>query len=308
MTNNAKAYLALSTIAVIWGASFGINRLATEAFHPMLFIFLRFGLAVPFLFGMLKIREGNVGVAPRDMLSLALIGLFGVTVMESAVIYSIQYTSLANASLLNTAPWPILTALFAPLFTRERVTRRLIVGGSMALLGVCLIILGGGQSGALPAGHLRGDLLALLVSLLGALYNLGCMPLMGRYSPLRVSAWFILFGVLFMIPVTHRLWATVEWSTIGPTVWGAVLYNVLLCTVAAFIIWGWGMKTIGAARANFFRYLVPGAAVAAGYLMYSEVVVTWQLLGGLLMVLGLMWINMGERKAGSEVDTCHIAA
>ncbi len=301
MKNNSLAFLSLSTIAVIWGASFGINRMATEALNPLLFVFLRFGLATPLLFLILKVTEGSVGIKKRDMFTLAMIGLFGVTVMENAIIYSIQYTSLANASLLNTAPWPILTALFAPLFTKERMTKRLLAGGALAMVGVCLIILGGGASNTLPPQHLVGDLLALLVSLLGALYNLACMPLMQRYSPLRVSAWFILFGVLFMAPLTWNLWGQVPWAEVGPSVWFGVGYNTILCTVAAFVIWNWGMNSIGAARANFFRYLVPAAAVVAGYIMYHETVAIWQLFGGLLMAAGLVWI-------GSEKKPTHSAA
>lgn len=300
MKNHSLAYLGLSVVAVIWGASFGINRMATEVLNPLLFVFLRFGLAVPLLFGILLITEGSVGISRRDALTLALIGLFGVTIMENAVIYSIQYTSLANASLLNTAPWPILTALFAPLVTKERATKRLLTGGFLAMVGVCLIILGAGATAKLPPQHLIGDLLALLVSLLGALYNLACMPLMQRYSPLRVSAWFILFGVLFMIPLTWPLWGQVIWANLGPRVWLGVGYNTLLCTVAAFVIWNWGMSAIGAARANFFRYLVPAAAVMAGYLMYHETIAFWQLAGGLLMVAGLIWIG-SEKKPGHEI-------
>lgn len=300
MKNNSLATLGLSAVAVIWGASFGINRMATQVLNPLLFVFLRFGLAVPLLFLILKLTEGSVGIEKRDMLTLALIGLFGVTAMENAVIYSIQYTSLANASLLNTAPWPILTALFAPFFTKERMTSRLLVGGALAMAGVCLIILGGGAANTLPPQHLIGDLLALLVSLLGALYNLACMPLMQRYSPLRVSAWFILFGVLFMAPLTWSLWGQVPWAEVGASVWFGVGYNTILCTVVAFVIWNWGMNTIGAARANFFRYLVPAAAVVAGYLMYREIVAIWQLIGGLLMAAGLVWIG-SEKKPTQTV-------
>ena len=300
MKHRSLVYLSLSLITVIWGASFGINRMATQVLHPLIFIFLRFGLAVPLLFIILWTKEGSILIAKRDLITLALIGFFGVTIMENAVIYSIQYTSLANASLLNTAPWPIFTALFAPFFTNERVTRRLLIGGALAMLGVCLIIVGGGQMGNLPPHHLIGDLLALLVSLIGALYNLACMPLMRRYSPIRVTTWFIFFGVLFMFPATLGLWGQVPWAALGGKVWFSVGYNTLLCTVAAFIAWNWGMTLIGAARANFLRYLMPAAAVIAGFLMYGEKIVIWQVGGGLIMALGLAWIST-EKKATVEV-------
>lgn len=130
-------------MAIIWGVNFGISRFAMEVFTPEIFVFLRFGLALPILFAILKFTEGSVKVDKRDLIKLAIIGLFGVTVLEILVMYSIKYTTLANASLLNVAPWPIFAALFAPLFTKEMMTKRLAIGGIVAFVGVVLIIVGG---------------------------------------------------------------------------------------------------------------------------------------------------------------------
>ncbi|MGO4373170.1 EamA family transporter [Paenibacillus sp. MCAF20] len=106
-------YAGLVLVAVIWGANFGISRLAMESFHPIVFSFLRFGVAIPFFFLILKLTEGSVGVPWRLVPKLMLIGLLGITLLEITVMYSIKYTTLANASLLNVAPWPIFVALFA---------------------------------------------------------------------------------------------------------------------------------------------------------------------------------------------------
>src|SRR5690606_19398723 len=103
-----------------------------EIFDPILFVFLRFGLAVPLLFIVLKLTEGSIGLPRKVILQLVVIGLFGVTLLEIAAIYSVKFTTLANASLLNVAPWPIFVALFSPLFTDEKITRTIIFGGIAA--------------------------------------------------------------------------------------------------------------------------------------------------------------------------------
>ncbi|WP_256758906.1 DMT family transporter [Cohnella sp. WQ 127256] len=289
------SYLGLAMVSIIWGANFGVSRSAMETFDPILFSFLRFGLAVPFFFLILKIKEGSVGLPWKVILQLALIGLVGVTGLEIAVMYSIKYTTLANASLLNVAPWPIFAALFAPLFVKEKFTRRLGVGGAAAIVGVTFIILGGEEGLNLSSDHMIGNLLAFGVSIFGALYNLACMPLMKRYSALRVSTWFILFGSLFMLPLTIGSWGKVDWSGLGVGHYTAIIYNVLICTIVAFVVWNASMFKIGAARANFFRYIVPAAAVIAGLVFFDEGITAWQLLGAVCMVAGLVWIST-ERK------------
>ncbi|WP_020620085.1 DMT family transporter [Paenibacillus daejeonensis] len=287
----------LIAVAAIWGANFGLSRFAMDAFDPILFTFLRFCSAVPFFFILLKLREGSVGIPWRVGLALAAIGLFGIALLEIMVMYSIKYTSLANASLLNVAPWPIFAALLAPLFTKEVITARLLVGGGAAMVGVCFVILGGGDSFSLAGDQMLGNALALGVSLLGALFNLACMPFMRRYSALRVSSWMILFGSLFMLPLTWGSWGQVQWGALTATHYSILLYNILFCTVIGFVVWNACMYQVGAARANFFRYVVPAAAVVAGYLMFGEQLTWLQLAGAACMAGGLVWISVERKQA-----------
>ncbi|WP_078548740.1 DMT family transporter [Litchfieldia alkalitelluris] len=297
MKSNHLYFLGLIFVSIIWGANFGISRFAMDVFTPEVFVFLRFGLALPILFGILKLTEGTIKVEKRDLYKLALIGLFGVTLLEILVMYSIKFTTLANASLLNVAPWPIFAALFAPLFTKEKITLRLVFGGIVALIGVSLIILGGEAGFDLGSEYMLGNLLALSISLLGALFNLSCMPLMKKYSPMRVTSWYILFGSLFLFPITLTGWTEVQMSEFTPQVWGAILYNVLLCTVAAFVIWNISMKKVGATKSNFYRYFVPVSAAVTGAMFFNEKILVTQIIGGIIIVLGLIWIGMEKKTS-----------
>ncbi len=287
-------------VSAIWGLNFGISRWAMDFFDPSLFVFLRFIGAVPILFLLLYWKEGSIRVEPKDLLKLVGIGLVGVTALEVCVMYSIKYTTLANASLLNVAPWPIFTALFASFFTREPVTRHVMIGGALAMVGVSLVILGGGEGFQLRYDQLPGDLLALGVSVMGALFNLACMPLMRKYSPLRVSAWYIMFGTLGLLPFTYGTWSSVAWVDLGAVGWGALAYNIVLCTVFAFVVWNGSMKAVGATRANFFRYVVPASAIVTGYFFYQESMSFWQLFGGILMAGGLVWISTEKMAPPKE--------
>ena len=292
---NTYYYLGLIFVSIVWGINFGVSRWAMEVFPAEVFVFLRFGLALPILFLMLKVTEGSVKVEKRDLLKLALIGFIGITALEIMVMYSIKFTTLANASLLNVAPWPIFAALFAPLFTREKITSRVAVGGLMALVGVTMIILGGEDGFDLGSEYMIGNYIALAISLIGALFNLATMPLMEKYSPLRVTTWFIFFGSLFIFPISLDKWSLIQWENLSMATWGAVAYNVLMCTVIAIVVWNISMKHVGAAKANFFRYFVPAAAAVAGAFFFNEPIWAAQIVGGVVIVFGLVWIGT-ERK------------
>jgi drug/metabolite transporter (DMT)-like permease len=296
-------YLILIAVAVVWGANFGISRLAMNTFDPILFAFLRFGLAVPFFFLLLRWKEGSVGLPRRALVHTMLLGLFGVTLLEILVMYSIQFTTLANASLLNVAPWPIFVALLAPLITKERVTAQLLTGGTIAMAGVVLVVLGGSGGLDLSSSHMLGNLMAFGVSLIGALYNLYSMSLMRTFSALRVSTWTILFGALFMLPLTAGSWGEIEWASLGLMNWGVIGFNVIFCTVLAFVGWNASMFRVGAARSNFFRYAVPAAAVVAGFLMFGEAITALQIAGAGFMALGLVWISREKKRDVAIANT-----
>lgn len=294
MKRNVLNYAGLVIVAVIWGTNFGIIRYAMESFNPILFALLRFGGSVPFFFVLLKYKEGSIGIPWRVALQLLAIGFLGITLLEIATMYSIKFTTLANASLLSVAPWPIFAAILAPFFTREGITKRLVIGGFIAIMGVSLVILGGGAGLSLSSTNLWGNFIALGISIVGAVYNLSCVPLLKRYSALRVTAWHILFGAIFMFPFTLGSWHKVAWSNLAGSDYLLIGYNVICCTVIAYVLWNACMYRIGTAKSNFFRYVVPAAAVLAGYYMFGENITVWQIAGASCMAAGLVWISRND--------------
>ncbi len=98
-----------------------------------------------------------------------------------------------------------------------------------------------------------------------------------------------------MFPTTIGSWGDVAWSALVAKDYLILLYNIFFATLIAFVVWNMCMHHVGAARSNFFRYVVPAAAVAAGYIMFDEAITVWQIGGALFMAAGLVWIST-ERK------------
>ena len=83
MASNSYYYLGLIFVSIVWGINFGISRWAMEVFPAEVFVFLRFGLALPVLFLILKWTEGSIKVEKQDLLKLAFIGLIGITAIRN---------------------------------------------------------------------------------------------------------------------------------------------------------------------------------------------------------------------------------
>lgn len=288
-------YGGLAGCAVLWGMNYGVIRMAFDSLEPLTLLLLRYLLAVPLFFILLKRREGGTGLPVRDWGMAALTGGIAVTALELCTIYSISYTSLANASLLTVTAWPIFTAIFSVWLTKEKITSALAGGGTLALIGVILVIAGGGQGLELKDGYMLGNLLALAGGLTGAIGSVLCVRLASRHSMLRITSWYSLFGLALLVPIAVVFSEDPQWGGMGARAWSAVLYNAIPCTVLAIPYWNYAMLKVGATRASFFRYLTPCAAAAAGLWFFAEELAPVQLAGSAALLAGLTWI-VTERK------------
>jgi drug/metabolite transporter (DMT)-like permease len=70
-------------------------------------------------------------------------------------------------------------------------------------------------------------------------------------------------------------------------VWGAVLYSALLPAAISNVIVFQGVKLLGPTRITAYQFLVPFMAVLMGAAFLAEPIRLDQLLGGLVIVLGV---------------------
>lgn len=97
---------------------------------------------------------GKAGVA------VAVVGASGTI----AFIPSFKFTTIANVSLIWAAA-PFVTAVIAWIWLRERPNRIVLISSIVAFAGVLLIV-----SGSLGSLHLKGDLLALWMTIAMSIY------------------------------------------------------------------------------------------------------------------------------------------
>ena len=80
-------------------------------------------------------------------------------------------------------------------------------------------------------------------------------------------------------------------ASLPSSVWWAIAFLSILCTVFAYVIWLNGIRYLGAARVQSFNYLVPLFAVLSGVVLLGERITLGQVAGGLLVVAGVIAIN-----------------
>lgn len=231
-------------------------------------------------------RGGRIG--PID-LGVA-IGLAGFTLAGNHLAaLAVQQMSPSMMNLLLRAELP-LTAVAASLFLGERANGRFWIGTAIAVGG--LVLLQGAPAG--DVGALRLDALGLAIAAaacFGALavvtrafiHRIDVVGVNAIRLWLAVALWFVFndAGGLSEIPESQWRYATVA-AIAGPFLGRLMLMN--------------SARTIEARLSSLIMLLSPVLTLVPAYLILDDWPTDRQLLGGLIMLVGIAWpLSAGRR-------------
>lgn len=284
----AASYALLSFAILLWGGNFVVGRLANLDVPPIALSFWRHlaaaALVLPFVVP--AVRRDWKTLRPR-LATLAGLTFLFVT-GNTLVYYSVLYTSVTNAALIN-AGLPVMAVFFSWMILGELVNRWQALGIALCFGGIVTVVTRADIGVLLRLESGWGDLFMLLAIVCWALY----MVLLKR-TGLRVSPWTLLFvlsagSTLWLVPaygVEIALGFGMAWTWLTAA---SVLYVALFSTVVAWACWNSGMMRIGPNRASSFMSLHPVFGAALGMIFFDEAFRPYHVLGTVVILLGV-WV------------------
>jgi drug/metabolite transporter (DMT)-like permease len=277
---------AIAGAAVAWSTAGYFTRLIPVGLWTMLVWRNLFGGSFMFAYLAVTRRRGLL----QDLAALGSIGwLAGVVNGLSMVCYlaSLRHTSVANVVVIY-ATAPFVAASLAWLLYRDPASRKTLLAGGVALVGVAITI------GGSP--HLRGltgDALALLMTL--GLASFTVILRRHRETPMlpaaAASAW---IGALAALPFVSTL-------SVTPT----ELRNLALFGVTSFglglVLYTLGAPHVHAARSALISALDTPLAPLWVWLAFGERPATATFAGGGLVMLAVFGNVIGERSSPAAV-------
>ena len=189
----------------------------------------------------------------------------------------------------------MLVAFLAVAARSDVLTTAKIVGGLTSFLGVAVVI-GTGQ-GLTLGSSIAGEAITLLAAFCWSAYLAFGAPFLGRYSPLRATAWATISGTIVLAPLAVGQLSAAGLSSIPPDVILAVLYSGFLAAGISNVVVQNGVKVIGPTRTAAYQFLVPALAVVLAAIFLSEPIRLGQIIGGIVIVAGVL-ITRGTLLAG----------
>jgi drug/metabolite transporter (DMT)-like permease len=288
--------LYLSLAMVLVGSTVIASKVIAAGLPPFTATAFRFAIALPFFLVLMRASgTGWPSLKRRDWVILVIQAVAGSVGYTTLLISGLRYTSAADAGIIA-GTLPVVSAMIAILFLRERPHRFLLVAIALAAIGVFSIAY---QSNETAARSLLGNALIFGAVVCEGLFILLNKRLSTEIPPLALSTLMTGIGLAAAIvpAMVEMPWAI---EVTPESIW-AVVYYALVPTVGGFLLWYAGSARVSGAEASLFTALAPVSALLLAAILLGEHVGLHQMIGigcVLAAVLGLGFSH-GRGHAGS---------
>ena len=260
--------LLLLLMTLIWGSNFTVIKYSLEDLLPLSFNALRFTLASAVMLILALAMRNRVELAPGDARKLFLLGLLGNTCYQSMFIIGMSHTRAGNAALIL-ATTPLFTAILGRIRKHEYFALRGVAGLLLAFGGIVMIVISG--RGELSMGEtLIGDSLLLGSTLCWSLYTVGSKQLVHKYGSMKATTIMMTSGTPFLLAVCAPSLLRQDWSRVRPLAWGGLAFSGLFAIALAYLIWSYGVRTIGSTRTAIYSNITPIVAMLVAYPLWEN--------------------------------------
>lgn len=255
-------------LSLIWGYNWVVMKKVMRYVDPFDFSAVRTLFGALALFGVLALRGKSLKpVAPGPTL---LLGLLQTTAFTALIQWALVGGGAGKTAVLVYA-MPFWLLAMAWVFLGERVRGLQWLAVAVALVGLLFI---------LDPWSARGDLFSTALALLASVSWAAAAVLIKRIRAqadvdlLSLTAWQMLFGAVVLCVLALALPSPPpQWTTYFVV---ALIYNALLATGLAWLIWSYILDRLPAGLAGLSSLAIPAVGVLSG------------------------WIELGERPSAAE--------
>jgi drug/metabolite transporter (DMT)-like permease len=286
MRRPSTVELMLLTTVLLWALNLSVTRyILTHGFLPLSYATVRYGLAGLIFVALTLAAERTLRMERRHvpLLALAAVTLW---LNQLSFVFALDVTTASTIGLVLGAI-PIFAALFGLALGTERPTTRFWVAATVSFVGVGLVAAG---SGGELSSDLWGILFGLSTAATWAAYSVTVAPLMRTYSPSRMSAVVIpaTWGALLLTGLPQT--TDQDWE-LGWEIWPLMIFATLGPLVLTNVLWFRSIHRIGANKATLAANLQPFVAAVLAVLLLSESITLLQILGGVLIAVGILVVR-----------------
>jgi len=251
-------------------------------------------------FAPFALRHGGHKLPTLTRREWALIGLAGILFGAhlTVFLYSLEYTSVL-AALVLTNTTPIYAALLGFFFLQERISRQVMAGVALAIVGILIVGIGG-EGGAPPTrdAPLLGNALALSAAVLVALYFTVGRFIRGKLDWLTYSWLVFTIAAVFFVVAKPFLGTQILGYPLEAYLWGLLV--IVLAQVMGHMSFNFALGQLSATIVSLIMMIVPALASLIAWLILGENPGLLAIVGAAVILAGLVLANLNGSRESAD--------
>ncbi len=293
---NLIGLLSLIFAMFIWGSSFIGLKAAMEDLGSFTVIFIRMVAAslcfVYFIKDFLKYT-----FTKEDIKYILILALFEPCFYFIFEAKALELTSASQAGMIASL-MPLITAIAAGYFLKEIITGKLILGSTIAMIGVIALSVQATTNDAAP-NPMAGNFLEFLAMSCAAGYTIVARKLTHKFSAIFITAIQSFIGMVFFLPLFLYEYNTQEMTfTVEALSW--TIYLGIVVTLGGYGLYNFALTKLEASKTAVFVNLIPVFTLILAYFILGEVLTINELLFASLILLGVFISQLPSRKKRRE--------
>ncbi|MGA5689654.1 DMT family transporter [Cytobacillus pseudoceanisediminis] len=298
MSNSRR--LGLSMIisgASLWGLSGPMLQWFFQETHLSSsdYLVIRLIAAGIFTLIFLSCRKVNIFAIwkhPRHWIQLLLFAVLGMLGGQYAFIEAIQVSNGVTATLFQFAG-PVLITIYVAIESRRWPSKIHLLAIVTALSGIFLLITNGSLDQILLTD--KALWIGFLTALGFAFYTLQPVSLIKTWGTMTIIGWGMLLGgiVLYLLMPSFSFASMAGALNIGTL---SMLIAIIVISTLSFLLYIGSLKYLSPTETSLLSSIEPLVAALISFLWLKETFGSYQLVGGVFIIAGVLFLSMKEKE------------
>lgn len=284
----------LVIVTFVWGSNPMSMKFGLEYMSPLVYTALQMVMASIVSIILLKHSKTYRKFDKKDLRSVISIGFLGFFMFQTLFVFGVDMTTSGNSAIII-ATLPANVVLINKIFKLENITKSMVIGVILSILGVITITLGSNKEMTLSGSNIIGCLLIFLGEIAYAYYTVFSKFLLDKYSNYQVTSFIIIISSIFFLIIAFKDIMLTNWTKVPTQGWLSVSYSGILAMCITNFLWVWALGKIGSTKTSLYNNLTPIFGVVLGCIFLGETFGIVQLLGAVIVFLGLQ-LTKGKQK------------
>ena len=276
MNKQLQANFLIVLVALFWGSTYFLTKMAVAELEPFNLTALRFGTAfiITALFFFKRIRNADRTVIKYSIILgvLAVIAVFSMT-------FGVQYTTASNAGFLISLS-VVMIPLISVVVLKKKIKAKLLLSVVLATVGIVCLTL----NEQLTIN--KGDILCILCAASFAVQVLIMERIPKSADSVAIGA--LQLGITAVVNFILSFFLE---NFIVPSdlkVWGVIVILGVFCTAFCYIIQIYALKNTSAIQAGIILSLEPVFSAIFAYIFLGELLSKQGYIGAILLFISVI--------------------